>query len=192
MDYKKTEQAFIEAGVSHFHELYSQHAASPLFERLEKGELDRSQFYNELRKSSGVALTDEQVDKCWNSMLGRFYPEAIQVAKELRNQYRLFLFSNTNVIHYESFMRIYEQQFGRRDFDQLFEKAYYSHTSGVRKPYREAFEWVLNDAGIDAGNTLFIDDTYSNIEGAEKAGLQTLFLKPPMKLWEIDFQALGF
>ena len=117
--------------------------------------------------------------------------EAIEKAKELKKHYRLFLFSNTNAIHYECFMNIYRQQFGKDDFNDLFEKAYYSHSSGIRKPYIEAYEWVLQDAGISAAETLFIDDTYPNIEGAQKAGLQTIHLKPPVRLWELDFNGLN-
>jgi len=35
---------------------------------------------------------------------------------------------------------------------------------------------VLQHANLNPAQTLFIDDTISNIEGAQKAGLQTLFL----------------
>src|ERR1700754_3402788 len=87
VDYKKTESAFIDAGVVNFPGLYSQHAASPLFEQLEKGEVDRDHFYNELRKASGIDLGNGEIDKCWNSMLGDFYPQAIEKAKELQNRY---------------------------------------------------------------------------------------------------------
>jgi glucose-1-phosphatase len=185
VDYKKTENAFIDAGITNFRALYSQHSASPLFEQLEKGEVDSGHFHTGLRKASGVALTDRQIDDCWNSMLGDFYPEAIEKAKTLQGRYRLFLFSNTNSIHYECVMNKYENQFGKKDFDSLFEKAYYSHTAGIRKPYPEAYKWVLTDAGITAAETLFIDDTISNIEGAKQAGLQTIFLEPPAKMWEL-------
>lgn len=187
VDYKKTERAFVEAGITNFHDLYSQHSASPLFEQLEKGEVDSDHFFNELRRISGVELNNKQIMACWDNMLGDFYPEAIDKVKQLRNKYRLFLFSNTNSIHYECVMNKYKTQFGKTDFDSLFEKAWYSHTSGIRKPYVEAYEWVLKDAGLSAVETLFIDDTISNVEGAKKAGLQTIFLKPPMKMWELDF-----
>jgi FMN phosphatase YigB (HAD superfamily) len=185
VDYKKTEKAFITAGITNFHDLYSQHAASPLFEQLEKGEVDSDHFHTGLRNASGTSLTGQQIDDCWNSMLGDFYPEAIEKAKELQERYRIFLFSNTNSIHYECVMNKYQKQFGKRDFDSLFEKAYYSHTAGIRKPYPEAYEWVLKDAGLTAAETLFIDDTISNIEGAKQAGLQTIFLEPPAKMWEL-------
>jgi glucose-1-phosphatase len=186
VDYKRTEQAFIDAGISNFQELYSQQSASPLFEALEKGTIGVTDFFQQLREETGVDLANEQITNCWNSILGSYYPEAIAKAKELRDRYRLILFSNTNIIHYECFINIYRRQFGAGNFDDLFDKVYYSHEAGVRKPYPEAFTWIVNDAGINASETLFIDDTLVNIEGAAKAGLQTLHLKPPMKLWELD------
>jgi glucose-1-phosphatase len=186
VDYKRTEKAFVDAGITNFGELYSQQSASPLFEDLETGKLENDNFYTAFRKASGVELSNQQITTCWNSILGNYWPEAIVKAKELKKKYRIFLFSNTNAIHYECFMNIYREQFGKDDFNDLFEKAYYSHTSGIRKPYPEAYKWVLNDAGLSAPDTLFIDDTYANIEGAEKAGLQTIHLKPPMRLWELD------
>jgi HAD superfamily hydrolase (TIGR01509 family) len=41
---------------------------------------------------------------------------------------------------------------------------------------------VLDDAGLDPAETLFIDDLDKNIEGAKKAGMQALWLKPEMDL----------
>jgi len=94
VDYSRTEKAFIKAGISNFRELYSQNSASPLFEDLEKGNIGREELYPALRKISGVELSNDQITHCWNAILGQFYPEAIQKAKELKNQYRLFLFAN--------------------------------------------------------------------------------------------------
>jgi len=186
VDYKRTEQAFIDAGITNFQQFYSQQSASPLFEDLEKGKIRTHDFFKKLRSATGVDLSNEEITACWNSILGNYYPEAIQKAKELKSKYRLYLFSNTNAIHYKCFIEIYKRQFGTSDFDDLFEKAYYSHDIGIRKPYVESYTWVLNDAGILAAETLFIDDTKANIEGAEKAGLQAIYLEPPMKVWELD------
>lgn len=185
VDYKRTEKAFIDAGILNFSELYSQHAASPLFEDLETGRLADEDFYRELRRVTGSELPTGDITSCWNRILGDYFPEAIDWAAGLQGKYRLFLFSNTNIIHYRCFMEIYRRQFGRDDFNQLFEKAWYSHEIGVRKPYPEAYEWVLKDAGLKAEETLFIDDTLTNIEGAREAGLQTIHLKPPMRVWEL-------
>jgi HAD superfamily hydrolase (TIGR01509 family) len=40
------------------------------------------------------------------------------------------------------------------------------------------FDFVLQDAGLDAASTLFIDDSFNNIDGAKKAGLLTKLLLP--------------
>jgi HAD superfamily hydrolase (TIGR01509 family) len=47
---------------------------------------------------------------------------------------------------------------------------------GKRKPNAEAFETVLNQHGLVASETLFIDDSIQHIEGAQKLGLQTIHL----------------
>lgn len=185
VSYQRTERAFINAGVASFASLYSQQKASPLFEDLETGKLAPDDFYAAFRQISGTQLDNDIIRGCWNEILGGYYPEALAMLDRLRSPYRLFLFSNTNQIHYDCFMDTYRSQFGRDDFNALFEKAWYSHEIGVRKPYREAYEWVLNDAGLKASETLFIDDTLVNIEGAAAAGLHTIHLAPPAKVWEL-------
>jgi putative hydrolase of the HAD superfamily len=186
VDYHRTEQAFIDAGVTDFNSLYSQQAASPLFEDLEKGLVNEMDFFKRLRNISGTSLNDSQITTCWNSILGSYYPQAIDWVKRIRKKYRVFLFSNTNSIHHKRFMEIYQAQLGKADFNALFETAYYSHLIGKRKPYPEAYTWVLADAGLNAWETLFIDDTKVNIEGAVAAGLQVLHLASPMKVWDLE------
>src|SRR3954463_1036540 len=101
VDYKRTEQAFIDAGIKNFHDFYSQQSASPLFEDLERGKINEAAFYRQLRTATGVDLPDQTIISCWNRILGDYYPEAIEKAKELKQKYRLFLFSNTNIVHYK-------------------------------------------------------------------------------------------
>ena len=62
--------------------------------------------------------------------------------------------------------------------DHLFHKAYYSHEIGFRKPDVDAYRYIIAEKGLDAGQTLFIDDNKFNIEGAREAGLQTKLLLP--------------
>jgi putative hydrolase of the HAD superfamily len=47
----------------------------------------------------------------------------------------------------------------------------------MRKPYPETFLKVCDINFINPKKTLFIDDSIQHIEGAEKAGLQTIHLK---------------
>ena len=185
VDYLKTQNAFINDGIKNFQQLYSQAQASPLFEDLETGKISEQDFYNALRTITSSSLQNKNITTSWNAMLGSFYPEAIAWLKQIKNKYNLYLYSNTNIIHQTAFNKIYKTEFGEEDFNALFIKAWYSNEIGYRKPYRESFEFVLKLAGLQPGETLFIDDTLVNIEGAKQAGLQTIYLQPGMQVWEL-------
>ena len=63
-----------------------------------------------------------------------------------------------------------------KSFENLFDKVYYSCEIGLRKPNADIYEFVLKENNLEAGKTLFIDDSVQNIEGAKAAGLQTILL----------------
>lgn len=185
INYQKTEVAFINAGITNFNELYNQHRASSVFEDLETGKISASFFYNELRNISKTQLSDTAIKSAWNAMLGNFLLKEIDWLASVKNKYRLFLYSNTNQIHYEAFTTLFQQETGKGSFDEYFIKAYYSHTFGLRKPYAASYQKILKDQQILAAETLFIDDTLINIEGAKEVGLQTIHLAPPKRVSEL-------
>ncbi len=71
---------------------------------------------------------------------------------------------------------MFKKEIGGLPFEDHFTKAWYSHLLQKRKPYPETYLHVLNEGGLMAAETLFIDDAVANIEGAAKAGLQTKLL----------------
>ncbi len=179
IDYPKTEKAFISLGVPNFAELYTQHHANPLFEDLETGRISPEEFYHEFRQASNTALTNEQIRDSWNALLGGFAPEKLEWLEQIKSKYNIYLFSNTNLIHYNCFQQIFRETTHCKNFDDFFIHAYYSHDIGLRKPYPESFTKILETEKLEAAETLFIDDTPKNIEGAKAAGLQTILLTPP-------------
>ena len=62
-------------------------------------------------------------------------------------------------------------------FYKCFDKIYYSSRMGKRKPEENCFNQVLEENGLIAENTLFIDDSIQHIEGAKKAGIKTFHLE---------------
>jgi FMN phosphatase YigB (HAD superfamily) len=177
IDYKKTSRAFKNLGMVHFDEYYQQSFTNPLFADFETGKIDDKEWLDGLRQESGCNLTDTQMIDAWNAMLGKFRPSSISYLRSLKNKVPVFLLSNTNVIHHHAFHNIHEEQFGNRDFDSGFDKAYYSHVIQIKKPDAGAYKIILQENGLLAATTLFVDDTEKNIVGAEAVGLQTLFLK---------------
>ena len=189
LNYQLTRKAFEDLGVEDFDAFYTQHAANPLFENLEVGAIEPEAFYEALREATGLTLSNDQLETAWNAMLLDFPIERLLWLDQIKNKYNIYLFSNTNAIHYKAFTSIYAQTAPliglNTDFNHFFKTAYYSHTLGQRKPELAAFEAVIQDAKLDPAQTLFIDDTISNIEGAQKAGLRTIFLSGGLTVQDV-------
>lgn len=186
IDFKQTELAFAELGVGNFNQYYTLQSVSPLFEKLELGLLTPEVFYDEFRKVVKVSLTNEQIRDAWNALLLDFPPERIQFLEALNKKYKIYLLSNTNKIHYDAFIKIFDEQIGKGDFNKYFIKPYYSHEINLRKPERECFEFVLKKEKLNAKETLFIDDSETNVEAAKTVGINTIHLPPPHTILELN------
>ena len=177
IDYTLTEKAFASLGLTDFDRIYSQATQKELFDKLEKGQISPGVFRTEIRKFIRDGVTDTQIDEAWNAMLLDLPAERVELLDKLKKKYRLFLLSNTNEIHFTSFNAYMKNKFKRDIFGDVFENAYVSHNVKMRKPDAEIFEFVLRENNLKNSETLFIDDSIQHIEGANKLGINTIFLK---------------
>jgi putative hydrolase of the HAD superfamily len=190
LDMQKTEDAFTGMGVKNFKELFALGHAASFFKEYEVGLINDEQFVDSLLNIIGTQYERTAVIAGWNAMLRDFPVERIELLKQLQKKYRLFLFSNTNAIHLASFQQTYSTAYKGNLLDQLFEKAYYSHDIRLRKPDVKAFQYVLQDSGLQPHETLFIDDALVNVEGAKAAGMQGYHLELGKTVLEIGTQLL--
>jgi glucose-1-phosphatase len=186
IDFSRTEEAFAALGIGNFSDFFTQHHASELFELLETGKISEQEFCNAFRAETQTNLSDEQIINAWNALLLDFPKERIYWLHEIRNKYKVYLFSNTNKIHYDAFMAGFTEQTGFEDFNSFFVKAYYSHEMGLRKPYPDSFQYILNEQNLTPHETLFIDDTFKNAEGAKAVGLHTIHLVHPKTVLDLE------
>jgi putative hydrolase of the HAD superfamily len=70
---------------------------------------------------------------------------------------------------------------------EVFDKIYYSHEIGLHKPDREAWEYVIRDAGIKPEETLFLDDTIYNIKASQELGFQAIHIHERTSLMNLGF-----
>ena len=182
IDYNLTEKAFIEAGISNFAELYSQLQQTDLFDKWETGHMGREEFIAALQQK-GNGITEAQILTAWNAMLLDFPLRRLQLLQQLRLHYDLVLLSNTNEIHEEAFNKILMQAHGIPTIGVFFDRVYFSHRVGMRKPMKELFQRVLDENGFKAEQTLFIDDSPQHIAAAKECGIQTIYLE---KGWTIE------
>lgn len=177
LDIKRTEKRFLEMGLKSFDTDYSISERDDLFRRLESGRLPVQEFRDSLKHFFSRPVTDNEIDEAWNALLLDIPEKRIHLLEEIRKDYRIFLLSNSNDIHYHKFLSDFTKNFGYQDFDKLFEKAYFSFQIHLQKPGREIFEYVLKTSGLNPSETLFIDDSIQHVEGAIKAGMRGYHLK---------------
>ncbi|QTN38044.1 HAD family phosphatase [Cryomorphaceae bacterium] len=184
IDYRRTEEAFKKLGFDDFENRYSQLKQSETFDLFETGDLSADEFRDEIRNISGKDLSDDQINDAWNAMLLDLPQKHINLLDDMRDEYRLVLLSNTNEIHLD---KIYEK-FGHEysEFEYIFERTYYSHLVGYRKPEIEIFEEIMEELGMEPSETLFIDDSPQHVEGAKEAGLNAYHLTPGSSILSLD------
>lgn len=178
IDYNLTAQAFKNLGVSNFDELYSKAQQSELFDLMETGMVSNQEFRNGIRDIINLQLSDEEIDNAWNAMLLDLPFKRIELLKKLKAEgYRLFLLSNTNQIHYDAYTKNLKNEHGVEGLEEFFEKTYFSHKIHKRKPLKEIFQFVLDDAELKAEETIFIDDSLQHVLGAKEAGINAFHLE---------------
>jgi putative hydrolase of the HAD superfamily len=182
IDFQKTIDAFKKLGIKNFADMFSQFKADELFEKLETGSITEADFYSAIKKRTVVKISDAEIDTAWNALILNFRTESLEYLETLSKKYKLYLLSNTNSIHLKYFKQLFTEQTSKPLLDEYFTKAWYSNEVRLRKPGAEIFEFVLNDENLNAAETLFIDDTLSNIGTAQKMGFKTHHLLPTEKI----------
>jgi len=179
IDFPKLRQSFIALGIPNVDAFYGHLGQHALFDAFDKGIITAAQFRNELRNAANdSSLPDEAIDAAWNSLLIGVRPGHHELLGKLKTQYRTFLLSNNNEIHYRWIMDYLNREFGLSGNADFFEKDYYSHLMRMRKPDEEIFKFVLDTHMLDPKETLFVDDSPQHIETAQRLGFQAYLLGP--------------
>ncbi len=94
--------------------------------------------------------------------------EVLDMARRVKRNAILSLLTNNGPLLKDSIHRVFPQ------VAEIFgERAHFSFEFGACKPDPRVFLRLVDRLQVDPGETLFIDDTASYIEGATKAGLLT-------------------
>ena len=160
-----------------FSEMVGNYLQAGVFLRLEKGLANEQEFYDEVRKYSRYPVTDQQICDAWASFLLDVPEEKKELLLALSQHFKVFMLSNTTVIHVNYSMNRNFDIDGHTRYD-YFDKCYFSNEIHMAKPDSEMFEYVLHDSGFKPEECLFLDDGHKNIEIAASMGFQTYFVKP--------------
>lgn len=144
----------------------------------EIGKIDDATFCQKLRETFHLEGSNAQISEAWNALLMEVPKDRIELIHNLRKTHRTFVLSNTNAIHIKEANHILQQAHGVATYDDLVEKAYYSHLMNKRKPWPEIYRQVIDENQLNPAETLFIDDNLENVQAANTVGLQGLHVVP--------------
>ena len=180
----KTEQEWLEEDLlPNFQpEKFQSLQQKQYFQQFETGNVSVPDFKQQLKEIAvNKNITEEEVVHHWNGILKEIPKHRVDVLKQLSKKYKLILLSNTNHIHMDFIRNYMVAEFGEDILQENFHTCYYSQEIGLRKPHKEIYEFVLQQQGITASESLFLDDKPENLSEPEKLGIHTFL---------VDFNAL--
>ena len=175
LDYDLMSKNLADLGIL---DVFSKQKQTGFMDDWEEGKFDKNHFLSELKKLGNLTESnaEQKINDAWNSILLDFPKERLELLQTLQSKYRLFLYSNTNEIHIESFESSLKSVHQVVSLHSFFEKVYYSNVLGIRKPKTEGFLHILNENNLLAEETIFIDDSQQHIVGAKNAGITSFYL----------------
>ena len=176
----KTEQEWLEEDLlPNFQpEKFQSLQQKQYFQQFETGNVSVPDFKQQLKEIAvNKNITEEEVVHHWNGILKEIPKHRVDVLKQLSKKYKLILLSNTNHIHMDFIRNYMVAEFGEDILQENFHTCYYSQEIGLRKPHKEIYEFVLQQQGIKASESLFLDDKNENLIEPKKLGIQTFLVR---------------
>ena len=139
----------------------------------EVGKIEDAAYFDSLRTSLGITISDAQFLEGWNAIFAGEMPGIAPLLQRAAGRLPLYAFSNTNRPHVEYFSKAYA------DVLSHFREIFLSSSIGLRKPDAAAYDHVVSSIGVPAARIVFFDDSAENIEGARARGLTAVHVTSP-------------
>ena len=154
------------------------------YERIETGRITTARYFEHLRACLKLDATDEQIAAAWNALLLDEITVTVDAIRRAREQLKLpcYIFSNTSPTHHALWRVRHARML------EAFERVFVSSEIGLRKPHREAFDFVAREIGVPPQAILFFDDLADNVAGAAAAGFSTVHVRGPADVQKVLHQ----
>ena len=119
LDFNRLLKAFKRIGFNDIESQLQTYERDGIFQKYELGEMTADEFRMSIREKSNVTLTDSNIDDLWNLMLVKIPSEKLDFILGLRNNYNVYLLSNTNSIHWNYACK---NAFNYKGFGVLFKR----------------------------------------------------------------------
>lgn len=141
------------------------------------GNYNPEELYKKIKQLYKIDLDIDNFFDIWNLVIGKPKDGILQIIEQLKPNFELSICSNTDPIHWKYCLNQYS-------FLKLFKNYFFSFELKHNKPDPEVFESILKVLNTGGEECLFIDDSYPNIETAQKFGINTIHGEKPAKIKE--------
>lgn len=167
IDTKPLEEKWAHQGKKTRQEVVDYFLDSDNMNRYMEGKLSSSHFYSKTKRFFNLDIGFNDFYDLWNSVIFP-YPQMERLIKDIKNVYqdiRLILISNTNEKHYEFIRKNYK-------ILELLDGYAVSHEIGIQKPHPKIYNKALRLAGTLPKNTFYADDRPDLIDAARVLGIR--------------------
>jgi epoxide hydrolase-like predicted phosphatase len=185
IDPSAVKKRMAEKGIHNVDELHQRLIKQNIYNDLETGKIGPDEFRAAIKEIVDVAVSDEDIDDAWNSMLLDIPRERIKFLTRLKSKYKVYLLSNTNAIHWKYYDRYFQDNFDYPSLSTFFTEAWYSYLMGVRKPDPAIFEMVLEQGKLHPSETAFVDDILENVDSAATIGIHPVHLPAGTEIMDL-------
>ncbi|MBU3072814.1 HAD family hydrolase [Clostridium estertheticum] len=149
-------------------EVYAEIFTSKEWVMLDRGIITQEEAVNEIcHRSIENSELIKMVMHNWYQLLTPI-EDTVEVLKELKhNGYKLYFLSNFHLLAYEDVNKRYK-------FFEYFDGGILSYKEQLIKPDKEIYNKLIKRYKIKAEESIFIDDTIENIEGARKLSFEAI------------------
>ncbi len=135
-----------------------------------RNDITFKQFTEGINQKLRINISLEEMEKIFDDAI---IPneELINSLMELKERYRLILFSNNN----KPTIKILRSK--HNELLTLFDKVYFSAEFNTGKPKIDFFEMMINDANIKPEESILIDDKEKNVKASEEVGIKGILFE---------------
>lgn len=170
-------EAFARLGLPDAPSYFGEYSQKGAFMKLEEGAITTDEFHRSMRGDIGREVSDSEIDHAFCQFLIGIPAHRLAELRKLRENYRIYLLSNTNPIMWNSTIRdeFTKEGHTREDY---FDGMVTSFEALSLKPDEKIFRYAERHLGIIPDETIFLDDSQRNLDAAAKLGFHTLLVAP--------------
>lgn len=176
LDRDRAVRALENLGVADADQLLDKYEQRGPFLMLETGEWTTSQLYDALLRQCPAGTTATDIRDAFEQFLVDLPRRRLATIRDLRRRgFKVFVLSNTNPIMYNHWIHQAFRQEGLT-INDYFDGIVASFQEGTCKPDPEIFSRLVERYGLEAAETVMLDDSEANCAAARSIGLHAVVI----------------